>query len=119
MKQFLSKIGSRLTRARVKFLEWQYGLHLRVRFLHDSTYEKVRWYKQWNDKKYSSAVHKATLVAFIVSFAVFSGLQNLFPYFFNLGKPRPALAGAEQVTWTTQGDFNATSPKTNVSITGD
>ena len=44
--------------ARVKFLEWRYALHIRARYMHDTTYQKGGRYKGWTDKLYSGQVHE-------------------------------------------------------------
>lgn len=116
----MKKLGNLFARMRVRFLELRYALHIRARYMHDKTYEKGGWYKNWTDKPYSSQVHKATFVAFIISFVIFSGAQNLFPYLFSL-QPRPAQAESTNVTWTSQADFtnnNGATGNTTFTPTG-
>ncbi|MDD3481087.1 MAG: hypothetical protein PHW75_02600 [Patescibacteria group bacterium] len=98
------KLGRAVAKARISYREGLYSLHLKQRYLHDVTYEKGGWYKSWTDKKYSNAVHKAVLVSFIFSFAFFSVIQSIFP-FFNLGRPTEVLAGTTQKVWDTLADF--------------
>lgn len=72
------KIGSGVARLRLKFLEGLYSSHLRVRYLHDKTYAKGGSYKNWSDKSYSAAVHRAVLVGFVISFLIFSVINIRF-----------------------------------------
>jgi len=119
-KNFFYKFGRAVAKARLSFREGLYSIHVRQRYLHDVTYNKVGWYKNWTDKKYSASVHRAVFVAFIVSFVFFQGLQYLFPYF-NLWNPNQALAGANQVTWTSQADFenNAVTTGANTVMSSE
>jgi alpha-tubulin suppressor-like RCC1 family protein len=94
-----------------------YSVHIKIRYAHDKTYYINKTYKKWTDTKYSSAVHKSVLVAFVVSFAFFQGFQYLFPGF-NLWNPNNALAGANTKTWTTRGDFESGTGFSDFNITG-
>lgn len=101
---FKSLLGF-FAKIRIGYLSAMYFSHLWVRMMHDKKYEKGGWYKKYSDKKFTSPIHKTVLVSFILSFVIFQGAQQLFPYL-NLWKPREVKSAANSVTWTTKGDFS-------------
>jgi alpha-tubulin suppressor-like RCC1 family protein len=111
----LMKIGLLFTYFRIAYHEWLYKVHLSVRKAHDNTYSNIKWYKNWTDKSYSNAVHRAVFLSFILSFAVFSVFQTMLPFW---NKPKKALADSHTIKWQTQDDFvnNAVTTGTPTSI---
>ena len=58
-KNILNRIGLKAKALRIKFLEWRYALHIRARYIHDTTYQKGGCYKGGTDKPYSNLGYKA------------------------------------------------------------
>jgi len=75
--------------------------------------KKSKSYRNWHQNQYSKPVHRATLVAFISSFLIFTLLQFTFPTLFT---PQGALASSLQKVWTTLTDFTTTT-SSNTDLT--
>lgn len=90
-----------ISRARVLYLEALYQLHLRVRYGHDALYYRSKTYKKYSDNPITSVVHKITLMAFVVSFFIFTLMQYIVPDIFNLTGPEKTLASPIQEVRTT------------------
>ncbi|MDD3480729.1 MAG: fibronectin type III domain-containing protein [Patescibacteria group bacterium] len=110
-------LGLFINRVRLAYLEGLNKTHLKIRKLHDVTYQRGGKYKAWSDKPYSSTIHKTAMITFIASFVIFSLAQNIFPNLFNLTIPNNALAGSTQVVWTTKDHFE-NNGATNSNYTG-
>ena len=100
------------------YYEANIRVHLAIRLIHDRLYHRGKLYKHWSDKPYSSGVHKATVWAFIASFAVFTFLQYIAPQIFNGLTPNKAYAGSNNKTWTSLTDFSAPVDSTGLNIYG-
>jgi len=113
-----------VSRARVLYLEALYQIHLRVRYGHDLLYHNNKAYKKYSDNPITSTVHKATLMAFVASFVIFTFMQYIAPDIFNLVGPEKALAASIQRVWTTIADFTnnngatGTITNSNVNLNG-
>lgn len=103
--KYLYGMGALIARVRAGFMDGFYSVHVKIRSLHDKTYQKGGWYKRYSDNKYSSTLHKTMLSAFVLSFAFFSIIQSVFPYLFNVGRPNTVQAGSTTRKWTTVQDF--------------
>jgi len=113
---FLS--GKIFLQLRIWLLYVLYKIHLKIRYLHDRTYSKGGWYKSYSDRRYTSTVHRTVMTAFIASFATFLFLQYVWPNIFNPAVPQEVRAGSSFKEWTTRGDFNNGTTKTNTVISG-
>jgi len=89
--------GGLISRTRVLYLEALYQLHLRIRYGHDALYHRSKAYKKYLDNPITSAVHKATIMAFVASFVIFTFMQYIAPNIFNLGNPILATAATNSV----------------------
>ncbi len=86
------RFGIAISKARLLYFEGLNFYHLKIRKLHDISYSKGGRYKKWTDKPYSSKIHNATLMAFIISITFFSLTQFLAPSIFSPSKPLQAYA---------------------------
>ena len=84
--------------------------HLEVRLVHDKAYAKGGTYKKYTDKPYSRHVNRGVVIAFIFSFFIFQGLQQIFPYL-SLWNPREVQSASTTVTWTTTDHFSNNGPE--------
>lgn len=90
---------------RLGYFELLYFAHLRMRFLHDTAYQKNVAYKKVNDYKYTRTIRRATLTGFVVSFLIFQFMGSLWPEIFNPVHPKTAQGATTSITWSSQGDF--------------
>ncbi|RJO60207.1 hypothetical protein C4544_05525 [candidate division WS5 bacterium] len=95
---------------RLGYFELLYFAHLRVRFLHDTVYQKNTAYKKVNDYKYTRTIRRATITGFIVSFFIFQFMGSLWPEIFNPVHPKVAEGANASVTWTDQAHFEGSTP---------
>lgn len=78
MFNFFGKwIKSLLVRLDMALLEYLYGLHIRVRYLHDSAYKKGGWYKSYTDKHYTYKIHKTVFFGFLFSVVLYEVFKLL------------------------------------------
>ncbi len=93
-----------IDKSRIWRYELTYRLHLRVRKFHDVLVVKSPVYKKTTESKYAVPVKNATISAFFVSLMLFTTIQFILPYL-NPFKSGLVQAGANSVTWSTNGDF--------------
>lgn len=113
---------------RLEYYELLYFAHLRVRYLHDTAYQKNDAYKKVNDYKYTRTIRRATIFGFILSFLFFQFLGSLWPEVFDITRPQKAYGSSVNVSWTEQAHFEGSSPpsgaaagattRTNVDTSG-
>ncbi|MEI6267067.1 MAG: hypothetical protein WCP14_04230, partial [bacterium] len=96
-------------------MEFMYRLHMRMRSVHDSLYQRSRIYKRVSENPYTVPVKRATYAAFAISLVLFIGFQFLLPNFFNTDR---IMAGANSVTWTTSADFSSNAITTGTATSG-
>jgi hypothetical protein len=100
---------------RLKILELRYMPHLEVRLVHDKAYAKGGTYKKYTDKPYSRHINRGAVIAFVVSFIVFQGFQQFFPYL-SLWNPREVQSASYSKTWTSKEDFQTATTNSNIDF---
>jgi hypothetical protein len=115
---FIGSLRRSISALHFLYLKIMYFTHVRIRFVHDKAYQKSKAYKKYSDMPVSNSIHKATLVAFLVSMIVFNYLQFLLPMAFNPAKPSPVLADVVSNGYTQFISGTRTGSSYNGNVTG-
>lgn len=97
--------------------ELTYKTHVKVRKFHDVLVVKSPSYKKVSEHQLARPIRNATVTAFFASLLLFTTIQFVMPYF-NIFKPSQVQAAANSKTWTTRGDFNNGTTKTDTVVSG-
>ncbi|HBG82008.1 TPA: hypothetical protein DDW69_04200 [candidate division CPR2 bacterium] len=65
-------VKNKIVSLRVFFLVFAYKGHLRIRSVHDHLFSKGGTYRRWSENPYSDSVHKAVLLAYLLSLIIFT-----------------------------------------------
>lgn len=66
----------------IRFFEFLYRFHIKIRYLHDKVYAKGGLYKRYTDNPESYFIHRAVFIAYVLSLFLYTLVKYIYMKFF-------------------------------------